>query len=67
MDLFLYVNCVVLILCSLEYYILYINRMLRNVRLPLLPGTSFKSNVSYYVFNIYFYILVKISCHNNIG
>jgi hypothetical protein len=48
--LFLYANFVALFLSKISNSALCLNRMLQNVHLPLLPGTAFKTNVSYSVY-----------------
>jgi hypothetical protein len=63
--LFLYANCIALFLSKFRNTVLNLNRMLQNVHLPLLPGTSFKTNVSCSVYC--FCVLINVTCTNKVG
>jgi hypothetical protein len=52
-------------LSKFRHTVLHLNRMLQNVQLPLLPGTSFKTNVSYSGYC--FYILMNVTCTNKVS
>jgi hypothetical protein len=63
--LFLYASIIAPFLSKFRHTVFHLNRMLQNVHLPLLPGTSFKTNVSYSGYCCY--ILMNITCTNKVS